>query len=452
MLFPRNIKHLFMEWKTRDNRKPLVVRGARQTGKTSAVHELAAEAFDSYVYINLEKADDLSLFSRMYSIQELLQIIQLKFNKKIIPGKTLIFIDEIQASPAAMSQLRYFYEESPALHVIAAGSLLEVKMKTEGFSFPVGRVEYCYLHPVSFDEFLGALHETESLDFINSIKTTTHIPDDIHTILMKRFHEYILVGGMPEAVQRYAAEKSFINVNPVYESIITGFKDDVFKYSREAKAKYLQFIIEHAPKYVGLAVKYENFGGSGFRSREMSEAFDILEKAMIVHRVYPSASRQLPLLHNLKKSPKLIFLDIGLINYQLGLRTEIINIEDINVVFHGQIGEQVAGQMLLSLSPLKNARLSYWYREQRGSLSEVDYLMSYNNKLVPVEVKSGKTGRLKSLHLFMEESKSDIAVRIHSGNLSVDSISTPKEKIFTLLSIPFYLVHRIEELLAEVIE
>ena len=141
------------------------------------------------IYINLEKADDLSLFSRMYSIQELLQIIQLKFNKKITPGKTLIFIDEIQASPAAMSRLRYFYEESPALHVIAAGSLLEVKMKTEGFSFPVGRVEYYYLHPVSFDEFLGALHETESLDYINSIKTTTHIPDDIHTILMKRFHE-----------------------------------------------------------------------------------------------------------------------------------------------------------------------------------------------------------------------------------------------------------------------
>ncbi|TAL27862.1 MAG: DUF4143 domain-containing protein [Nitrospirae bacterium] len=446
-MFQRAINKFFLEWKNRNKRKPLVIRGARQVGKTSAVNLFAKNSFKTYIYINLEQEENLALFSRMNPIHELIQAIQLKFNKKIIPGSALIFIDEIQNSSIAMNQLRYFYEEMPDLHVVAAGSLLEVKMKSEGFSFPVGRVEYCYMYPVTFEEYLSAMGETETLHYINSVKPDKKIPAEIHNMLMKKYHEYLLVGGMPEAVARYAETRSLIDVDPVYESILTGFKDDVLKYASLAKSKYIQYLIEHSSKYIGLPVKYENFGRSGFRSREMSEAFEVLEKGMVISRVYASSSRQLPIVNNLKKSPKLLYLDTGLVNYQVGLRTEIMNIQDINAVYHGQLSEQVAGQTLLSLAIRKNINLSYWYREQKGSISEIDYLISSHNKLIPVEVKSGKSGTLRSLHNFIDESKNDFAVRIYSGSMGIEKIRTPHKKQFALFSIPFYLLHRIEQLL-----
>ena len=446
-MFHRNISTLLIEWKNKRGRKPLVIRGARQVGKTSAVHQFGGAAFETYIYINLELEDNLALFARMQPVRDLLQLIQLKFNKKITPGVTLIFIDEVQNSAIAMNQLRYFYEEVPDVHVVAAGSLLEVKMKSEGFTFPVGRVEYCYLHPATFDEFLVAQGETESLSYILSVKPDTVIPEEIHAMMMKKFHVFLLVGGMPEAVARYAETRSFIDLDPVYESILTGLRDDVSKYASAAKTKYIQHIIEHATKYVGLRIKYEKFGESNFRSREMSDAFDVLEKAMIISRVFASASKQMPLMSNLKKFPKLLYLDTGLVNYQIGMRTEIAMMDDINAVYHGQVGEQIAGQTLLALNTRKNANLHYWYREEKGATSEVDYLMVINERLVPVEVKSGKTGTLRSLHNFMDESRCDFALRIYSGNMRTEQITTFNKKKFTLFSVPFYLLFRIHELL-----
>lgn len=445
-LFSRNIEKLLIEWKKKKGRKPLVIRGARQVGKTAAVHQFGSTAFASYIYINLELEDHAALFARMQPVRELLQLIQIKFNKKITPGTTLIFIDEVQNSDIAMNQLRYFYEEVPDLHVIAAGSLLEVKIKSEGFTFPVGRVEYCYLHPVTFDEFLAALGEIQALNFTTSVKSDTVIPEEIHAMMMKLFHTYLLVGGMPEVVARYAETQSFLDVDPVYESIITGLRDDVSKYASAAKTKYIQHIIEHASKYVGLQIKYEKFGESNFRSREMSEAFDVLEKAMLISRVFASASTRMPLMSNLKKLPKILHLDIGLVNYQIGMRSEIARIQDINAVYHGQLGEQIVGQTLLAMNTNRNANLHYWYREQKGATSEVDYLTVLNNRLVPVEVKSGKTGTLRSLHNFIDESQSNFAIRIYSGKMETEKISTRNKKTFTLFSVPFYLLYRIHQL------
>ena len=446
-MFHRNIAEQLMEWKNQKARKPLVIRGARQVGKTSAVQQFGSKSFDTYIPINLELKDHAALFTRVQPIKDLLQLIQLKFNNKISPGSTLIFIDEVQNSDIAMNQLRYFHEEMPDLHVVAAGSLLEVKMKSEGFAFPVGRVEYCYLHPVTFDEFLAAQGETEALSYLCSIKPDTVIPEEIHAMMMKKFHAYLLVGGMPEAVERYAQTQSFIDVDPVYESILTGLHDDVSKYASAAKTKYLQHIIEHASKYVGLQIKYEKFGESNFRSREMSEAFDVLEKAMLIHRVFASASKQMPLMANLKKSPKLLHLDIGLVNYQIGMRTDLAMMDDINAVYHGQVGEQIVGQTLLAMNTRRNPNLHYWYREQKGATSEVDFLIVINDRLIPVEVKSGKTGTLRSLHAFMDEGRSDFALRVYSGNMRTERIATPGKKKFTLFSVPFYMLFRVHELL-----
>lgn len=446
-MFNRNIAKFLTGWKNSRGRKPLVIRGARQVGKTSAVHQFGDEAFETYIYINLELEDNAALFARMVSVRELIQLIQLKFNRKITPGSTLLFIDEVQNSNIAMNQLRYFYEEIPDLHVVAAGSLLEVKMKSEGFSFPVGRVEYCYLHPVTFDEFLMAQGEMEALDYITSVKPDTNISEEIHSMLMKKFHTYVLVGGMPEAVARYAETQSFIEVDTVYESILTGLRDDVSKYATAAKVKYIQHIIEHASKYIGLRIKYEKFGESNFRSREMKEAFDVLEKAMVISRVFASASKQMPLIGNLKKSPKLLYLDIGLVNYQIGMRVELAMMDDINAVYHGQIGEQIAGQTLLAMNTLRNDNLHYWYRDQKGATSEVDYLIAAKGRLLPVEVKSGKTGTLRSLYKFMDEGRSDFAIRVYSGSMGMEWLKTAGGKKFTLFSVPFYLLFRINELL-----
>ncbi|MFZ5570506.1 MAG: ATP-binding protein [Thermodesulfobacteriota bacterium] len=435
------------EWKTRKNRKPLVIRGARQVGKTSSVHRFGRTSFETYIYINLELEDHAGLFSKMQPVTDLLQIIQLKFNTKVSPGTTLLFIDEVQNSAIAMNQLRYFHEEIPELHVVAAGSLLEVKLKSEGFAFPVGRVEYYYLHPVTFDEFLSAQGEAEALSYLSSVKADTLIPGEIHDMMLKKFHTYLLVGGMPEAVARYAETKSFIDVDPIYESILTGLRDDVSKYASAAKTKYIQHIIEHASKYVGQQIKYERFGGSNFRSREMSAAFDVCGKAMLISRVFASKSKQMPLVANLKKSPKLVHLDAGLVNYQIGMRSEIARMDDINVIYHGQIAEQIVGQTLLAMNTGRHANLHYWYREQKSATSEVDYLIPMNNRLIPIEVKSGKTGTLRSLLNFMDESGSELAVRVYSGNMQTEKITTPGKKKFMLFSMPFYLLFRIRGLL-----
>lgn len=443
-MFQRNIQKYLLEWKSKHGRKPLVIRGARQVGKTSVV-ELFSDTFDNFIHLNLERQDDQDLFKEMLPIHQIIQMIQLKENLNVVPGKTLLFIDEIQQSSIAMNQLRYFYEEIPELHVIAAGSLLEIKMKKEGFSFPVGRVEYCYMHPVTFDEYLLAKGDTQSTSFIESILVNQPIPEQTHHILMKKFYDYLLIGGMPEAVATYVESQNLLDLNSIYESITTGFKDDVFKYSTEAKAKYLQFIIENVPKYVGQTIKYEKFGGSSYRSREISEAFDVLEKSMIVDRVYASSSKSPPLINNMKKSPKLLYLDVGLINYKLNLRTELIKADDLNTIFQGQISEQIVGQTLLSLSHFQSIPLSYWYREQQGATSEVDFLISRNNKVIPIEVKSGKSGTLKSLHSFIEESGVSFAIRIYSGAFQTDRIETKSGKEYKLLSLPYYLLYRIND-------
>ncbi|MGE5341812.1 MAG: ATP-binding protein [Candidatus Omnitrophota bacterium] len=445
-MFNRNILTFFEEWFHKERRKPLVIRGARQVGKTVAIKLFGKRKFKNTIVLNLEKEDDLSLFQRMIPISDLVQLIQLRTGKKITPGSTLLFIDEIQNSLIAMNQLRYFFEEMPELHVMAAGSLLEIKIKKEGFSFPVGRVEYCYMYPVTFYEFLEAMGDTVTLDYIKNIDYTSAIPDEIHRVILKKYYEYIIVGGMPEAVAEYTRSRSFIDLDPIYESLLSGFKDDVYKYSSEAKTPYLQHVIENSPKYAGKIIKYENFGESGFRSREMKEAFDIIEKAMIVKRVFASASTAIPLIENHRKSPKLIFLDSGLVNYALGVREDLFTTPELNAIFQGQIAEQVVGQALETLTHCRQNQFAFWHREEKNSIAEVDFLMPIRSQIIPIEVKSGSAGKLRSLHLMMKENTVPIAVRFYSGNLNTMEIKYSEGKPFKLLSLPFYLVYRLEEI------
>jgi predicted AAA+ superfamily ATPase len=428
-----------------------VIRGARQVGKTVAITLFGQKNFKDVIVLNLEKDEFSSMFQRLMPISDLVQLIQLRTGKKIIPGSTLLFIDEIQNSQIAMTQMRYFYEELPQLHVMAAGSLLEVKIKKEGFSFPVARVEYCYMYPVTFYEFLEAMGDTQTLEYIKNLDYKSGIPEEIHGILLKKYYEYVIVGGMPEAVAEYIESRSFIDLDPIYESILTGFKDDVYKYASKAKVPYLQYVIEHSPKFAGKTIKYKNFGESGFRSREMKDAFDVIEKAMIVKRVYSSNSTRTPIIENQKKSPKIIFLDSGLVNYSLGIREDLFTTSDLNIIYQGQIAEQVVGQALQTLTYARRYHFAYWFRDSKNSLAEIDFLTQWKSRIIPIEVKSGKTGHLKSLHLFMNHGSTPAALRIHPGNLYIQDIERADGSTYKLLSLPFYLVYRLQEILDQFI-
>ncbi len=449
-MFDRNIETLLLEWKKKDIRKPLIVRGARQVGKTAVIEKFGKAHFKTCVTLNLEKESHCAIFSNVASASELTSAIELLTNQVVSPGKTLLFIDEIQNSANAMTQLRYFYEETPDLHVVAAGSLLEARLKEKGWNIPVGRVEYLMLHPVTFDEFLAANEEIQTLHYLNKLSISDTVIEAAHTVLLKQFFEYALVGGMPEAVAKYNQSKSFQELNAIYDSLLKGMKDDVPKYVSSAKAKYLVHVVEKAPHYSGQTIEYKNLGASVFRSREISEAMDVLEQAMIVTRIHGTPSSQPPFQKNLKKAPKLLFLDSGLVCYKLGLRLELL-LNELDAIFKGNFAEQLVGQALLADTDLTSKGLAYWYRNKKGTDAQIDFLVIQNNQTIPIEVKAGTSGTLKSLRQFILESGSKIGFRIYSGPLRVEKLAVHHQP-YTLISVPFYLTYRLGHLIKQVME
>lgn len=432
-MFKRNALKSLQKWKGKENRKPLVIRGARQVGKTTLVQTFS-KGFETFFHLNLEKQADRELFEQNFSAREILSAIHLYSNMLKEPGSTLLFIDEIQNSPQAISSLRYFYEEVPEVHVIAAGSLLETMINVP-VSFPVGRVEYMALRPCSFAEFLEALGEVAIKDALQSAT----LPQAIHSRVTKLFNEYVLVGGMPEAIASYAGNKDVVALSSIYETLLTGYSDDTEKYAKtDTLHNVLRHILTYGWQYAGQRIKFERFANSNYKSREMGEAFRVLEKAFLLELSYPTTSTAIPILPDLKKSPKLLWLDTGLVNYSIGLQKELFGINDISELWKGKIAEHIVAQELLSISDLVSAKRNFWVREARNSQAEVDFLYSYEGEIIPIEVKSGDNSKLKSLHLFMEESPVNKAVRFWNNPLSLDTITLPSGKQYALLNLPLY--------------
>ena len=308
-MFQRTAIKYLKDWKKKPNRKPLILRGARQVGKTSLV-DLFSNEFDNYIKLNLEKKEDKILFEKIDNLKKLKQSIFYSRNINFDKGKTLLFIDEIQNSPEAVKQLRYFYEEEKDLFVIAAGSLLETVINKK-ISFPVGRVEYYYLHPVNFQEFLIASGEKQSIELLNIIP----IPEFAHYKLSDLFKTYTLIGGMPEIIDTYIKKKNINILSFIYDSLINSYLDDVEKYSKnDTMTQIIRFIIRQSFFEAGNRITFQNFGKSNYRSREIGEAFRTLEKTMILQLVYPTTNINIPVQTDYKKSPKLQFLDTGLIS------------------------------------------------------------------------------------------------------------------------------------------
>jgi len=346
-MFRREALEKLQKWAEKSKRKPLILRGARQVGKTTLVNEFAKQ-FGTYLYLNLEISRAKALFEEDYSMDELVSQIFLYCNKPREREKSvLLFIDEIQYSPSAVARLRYFYEDVPEIFVIAAGSLLETLISTQ-ISFPVGRVEYLAIRPCTFCEFLVAMGETE----LEKAVKKHSIPKALHSKTMSLFHTFTFTGGMPEIVAHFAENRDFVSLNEIFETLLTSYRDDVEKYAKNEIQKHIiRYILKEGWGYALQRITLGNFANSSYKSREMGEAFRTLEKTMLLELVYPSTSTLLPASPDLKRSPKLIWNDTGLVNYAANIQTEIFDSKDMLDAYRGKIAEQIVAQELLATKP-----------------------------------------------------------------------------------------------------
>ena len=445
-MFRRNIISKLEAWKQDKKHKPLILRGARQVGKTTVVNEFGSQ-FDNYLYFNLERNENAKLFEMEIPLDDLVNMLYASVGKVKKEGTTLVFIDEIQNSPKTIALLRYFYEQRPDLYVIAAGSLLENLVDVK-VSFPVGRVQYLALRPCSFSEFLGAIGKNNLLAVLSQKAEYTVA---FHEQLMHLFNQYTIVGGMPEAVQQYAETQDVIGIEDVYETLVQAYKDDSEKYVRGNKlTDVVRFILSYGWAFSGETITLGNFANSGYKSREVGEAFRLLEKAMLLELIYPVSSTQLPIIPETKRMPKLIWFDTGLVNYQAGIRKEIIGFTDMVDSWRGHIAEQITAQELLTLDDRVGQHRSFWAKPNNGA--EVDFIFAHNSKLYPIEVKSGTNAHLRSLQVFMDSSGVNIAIRIWSKPYSVDKVKTIHGKEFSLINLPFYLIGNLRSILDAVVE
>lgn len=416
-----------------------MLRGARQVGKTTLV-KIFAEEFDVFINLNLEEKVNADLFTMDVSFEDLLAGIYAKAGIKMENQRTLIFMDEIQNVPDAVKVLRYFYEKRPDLYVIAAGSLLE-SLVGNHISFPVGRVEYMALHPCTFTEFLGALGENILVEQIEQLE----VPQSVHSYVMDLFKKYMIVGGLPEAVANYAKRKDWVSLNEIFNSLLSGYKDDIEKYAQRPKEQdILRYILNYGWGLAGQRFQFSKFCSSSYKSAEMGNAFRTLEKTLLLELVYPLISTSFPILPDLKRSPKLLWLDTGLVNYVAGMQESLLFTSDTDELWNGHIAEQVVGQELLGASFAFGVKRMFWVRDARNSQAEVDFVYKYKSHLIPVEVKTGDNSKLRSLHQYMDESQEDIALRLWNGPLTSDLICLPSGKQYTLYNMPFYYAGQLE--------
>lgn len=440
-MFHRIATERLIKWSISPTRKPLILRGARQVGKTTLVN-LFAKNFDEFISLNLDKPEEKAIFDNSQSITELVASLFFLKNVPLEATNVLIFIDEIQNSSKAVEWLHYLYEEAPQYHVIAAGSLLESLIDNQ-ISFPVGRISYMPIRPFTFVEFVLALNEKQSFEILKTIP----IPEYAHEKLSQLFRKYTLTGGMPEIVKNYAANGDVIALTPIYDELLTSYNDDVEKYAKsKVNAQSLQHVIHHIFREAGSRIIYQGFGNSNYKSREMKEAFFTLEKAFLLNLIFPVTNTEIPLSPNYRKSPKLQVVDTGFINFVAGVQKEFFGTTELTDVYRGRVAEHITGQELAALNYTISKKNHFWTREKNAH-AEVDFIYQFNSLIIPVEVKSGKAGKLRSLNEYMERAHHPYAIRVYAEKLSISESKTRTGKKFYLLNLPFYLIHKIEDYL-----
>ena len=455
----RSAENYLHAWYHKNRRKPLVLRGARQVGKSTLVREFAKNNRLLLNEINLEQHLYLDKIFKSLDLNIILRELDALVGRNINAPDSILFLDEIQATPHAIAALRYFYENRPDIPVISAGSLLEFALANTPFSMPVGRIEYYHLGPLTFLEFLNAV-EPELSSYLSGFHIGFHInrpiPETAHKKLIKRQREYLFVGGMPEAVYAFTEENSLTEVTTVHRSIAETYQDDFSKYARQKDLALLQIVFRQIPGIIGQKVKYSNISREN-KSREVKAVIDLLVKARICHQVFHSHCSGVPLMADINENAyKLIFMDVGMAAWLTG--TDWIAMQALDgqaLVNEGKLAEQFIGQHLLN--PFEPPRLTYWLREAKSANAEVDYVTTSGNEVVPVEVKAGKSGALKSLQQIAANKKISLCVRFDLNPPTIQDVAYTTrvcdgsvEVPYTLLSLPLYLIGELPRILDEI--
>ena len=445
----RQLMEEFQRWSEKENRKPLVLRGARQVGKTTLVDEFS-KRYDVYIKLNLEQSADAFIFSKSDDVKEIYQYLCVQ--KKVVVDsakRTLLFIDEIQNEPKAVGLLRYFYEEMPWLHIIAAGSRLQTLIK-QRVSFPVGRVEYLSLRPCSFLEYLNAMGEDALSQMIRSV----NVPSVYHEMILAHFNRYALVGGMPEALVDYAKNGDVVRLAPIYRSLLDSYNEDVEKYARnDNQVRVIRHLLTHGWAEAGQTITFNRFGGSNYTSKEVHEALEVMQKAFLLSLDYPVTAVKAPAIPALTRQPKLVWVDSGIMNFSVDIQTEYLQNSSLLDVWKGHAAEQIVAQELRVVLDRNYRNEQYfWVRDKKGSNAEVDFVWQYQSAIIPIEVKSGTNAHLRSLHSFMSQPDApDVAIRIWPGEFGIDEVVSPTGHPFRLINIPFYYVGVLDKVLESVV-
>ena len=424
MYYKRIIDKYLSEWAARPAHKPILLRGARQVGKSTAVRHLG-EQFKYYVEINLEKQPDYKmLFSRDLQVNRIVSQMAAMCGIPIIPKETLLFLDEIQDCKEAVMALRFFKEDLPDLHVIAAGSLLEFVLDDIP-TFGVGRVHSMYMFPMTFDEFLMANGESALLEARNQATSTSPLPEPLHYKLVQLLRTFILVGGMPESVVKWVETNDYLQCQEVQDDILTGYEADFPKYKKKIDPQLLSATMKSAAIQATHKFVYARVPGE-YKTSEVKKALEMLTKAGILIPVTHSDANGLPLGEERDDSiRKLLLLDTGLmlrlLNMSLGditaVTTQILTSSASDMVNKGPMAEMLAGLELLHYpSPNLHHELFYWVRQAKNSTAEVDYVLPHDMQVLPFEVKAGVQGGMKSLWDFMRDKRLTQAVRCSLEN------------------------------------
>lgn len=436
-------------WKKSEqsSRKPLVLRGARQVGKSFLVRDFCRRKNLSCAEINLEKTPSLRRLFVEGDNSKTISLLEVHFGKRL-DANTLLFIDELQAAPEVFARLRYFCEESPDLAVIAAGSLLEFALAEFEQSIPVGRIEYLHLGPMRFEEFLEAQKEEGLLKLLRKWQLhvpQTTIPEVFHERLLSYARDFSLVGGMPEAVARFIPNRDFQACAEIQRAILETYSQDFAKYRKRIPLERLERVFNAIPAQVGKKWVHARINPNE-KALAIEAALESLCKARVAHRVFHSSGNGIPLSAERKNNLyKTLFLDVGLMENQLGLQvTDLIESDSFARVNEGAIAEQWVGQHLLDARPLfQNPELHYWVREKTGALAEVDYLLALGTRVIPIEVKAGASSRVKSLQVFLAEKRnSPFGIQISAEAAFHDQ---PRK----ILKLPFYLIEQIPRIARE---
>lgn len=437
----RDIETDLLHWKNQKRFMPLLLRGARQVGKTYVVNKFGKEQFEQCASINFERNPEYKSCFKTLEPQNIIKAIELVSGVVILPGKTLLFLDEIQECPQAIMALRYFKEEMPNLHVIGAGSLLEFVLNDADFRMPVGRVQFMYLRPLSFGEYLDVSGHSKLRNYLQTIHPGESVEEIVHKKLLSLVREYFALGGMPAVIFEYLESKSLLQCQEIQTAILATFRKDFGKYANRTPHAYLQTIFAKVPGLIGQWLKYSTLDPEVAPST-LRNAIQKLCDAGLIILVHTTSASGLPFItHMNEKKCKYLFLDVGLVQRACNLGLELLFKEDLLLINDGALAEQFVGQELLAYIGKEEANdLFSWIREEKSSSAEIDYLVAVDSQIVPIEVKSGAIGSLRSLKIFLAEKKIPFGVRISEIPFSFSN---------NVLSIPFYMIEQLPRLAKE---